>query len=253
MLARAKNYDIICLQMRNHLPQQESSIKNETLRFVDEVKAIISNESPVKPGLDRFIPRLFNFRMHALKWLAEQPDLDMATLSDATFPSIEVLLKNPKLSLLGENMMFAMRCNMRVVKVLFSQGTLTSDQIAAQFSAAPLVTYEQFLGTLALSIPDESQVQIIADWLHASLYIEFIVLAGILIDEEKIRVSDATVAELSFLIADAAQDYFAIASEMGILPTHAKPSSIHGGEGSAPFDEDQLLSGQGLSDFASHF
>lgn len=220
MLVAAKNYDVICLQMRSYLPQQEEPIKRETNRFIDGVKAVIMGEGSVKPKLDKFIPQIFNFRLLALKWISQQPDIDFEHLLDQAYPSLEQLKRNPKLRLLAENTLFAVRCNARVMQAMI--GDVTSSEFSQQLANVPVTTYKQFFGTLALSIPDQETFQTIADFSHASLYIEFILLAAILIDEEHIDISEAAINELSFLIADAAQEYIAIATMMGILPVRQR-------------------------------
>jgi len=139
------------------------------------------------------------------------------------------------------------------VDAVAGKGAITSEQIAEQFAAAPIVTYEQFLGTLAFSIPDDAAVQLITDWLHTSLYIEFILLSGVLIDEENMTVSPETINELSFLVADAAQEYFAIATQMGILPAKSKTLPLATVHPASVFEDDSLLSDLGLSDFALNF
>lgn len=249
MLAEAKNYDVICLQMRNYLPQQEEPIKRETNRFIEGVKAVIMSEGPLKPKLDKFIPQIFNYRLLALKWISQQPDIDFVHLLDEAYPSLEGLRNNPKLRLLAENTLFAVRCNSRVMQAII--GDVNSEEFSQQLANVPVTTYEQFFGTLALSIPDQETYQTIADFSHSSLYIEFILLAAILIDEENLTIDEGTINELAFLIADAAQEYAAIATIMGILLVRKKSSSIAGALINS--DEDQLLSNFGLSDFAKNF
>jgi hypothetical protein len=250
MLAAARNYDVICLQMRNYLPLQEQSIKRETNRFLKDVKAIIVDEGSIKPKLDKFIPQIFNYRLRALKWLSQQPDIDFVHLLDKAIPYLERLRSNPKLKLLAENVLFAVRCNSKVLQSVI--GDVNSDEFSKEFADVPVTTYEQFFGTLALSIPDQETFQTIADFSHASLYIEFIILAAILIDEEDINISEGAINELAFLIADAAQEYSAIASMMGILPIKQTSSSKSTGTPNST-DEDKLLSDLGLSDYAKNF
>ena len=235
--------------MRSYLPQQEESIKRETNRFIEDVKTIISGGSPIKPRLDTFIPKIFNFRMLALKWIGQQQNIDFDHLLDDAYPSLEALRNNPKLTLLAENALFAVRCNARVMKAIV--GSVKPEELSQQLIDAPFTTYEQFFGTLALSIPDQEAFQTIADFLNTTLYIEFILLAAILIDDEHIKISEAGINELAFLIADAAQEHIAVATMMGILPMRKRSSTIAG----APIysDEDQLLSNFGLSDFAKNF
>jgi len=253
MFATAKNYDVICLQMRNHLQKQDSPIGHETSNFIQAVSAILKSNSPIKPELDKFIPRIFNFRMMAIRWLGQQNGLDLSTLIDANFPSIEALQKNKKLALLGENIMFAIRCNKRVVNAILNQGGIGSDKVAKDFADAPLISYTQFLGTLALSLPDEASVQLIADWLHSSLYIEFIVLAGILINEDQILVAKTVISEMAMLVADAAQEYSAIATQMGLLNKNEKKTAFDTVVNQMQLDDDQLLSDLDLQEFEANF
>jgi hypothetical protein len=165
MLAAAKNYDVICLQMRNYLPQQEEPIKRATNSFIERVKVVIGGESPLKPKLDRFIPDIFNFRMIALKWIIEQPDIDIGRLFETTLPRLECLKSNPQLDLLAENALFAMRCNLRVAQAYIKH--VNSEALSEQLAEA--TTYEHFFGKLALDIPDQEAFQTFADFTHASL------------------------------------------------------------------------------------
>jgi hypothetical protein len=185
----------------------------------------------------------------ALKWISQQPDIDFGHFLDETYPSLEGLKNNPKLRLLAENTLFALRCNSRVMQAIISD--VNSEEFSQQLADVPVTTYEQFFGTLELSIPDQEAFQTIADFSHSSLYIEFILLAAILIDEENLDVSEGAINELAFLIADAAQEYSAIATLMGILPVRHRSSSLAGATINS--DEDQLLSNLGLSDFAKNF
>jgi hypothetical protein len=207
MLASAKNYDVICLQMRSYLPQQDEPIRLETDHFIDGVKTIIASGSPIKQKLDKFIPQIFNFRLLALKWISQQPDIDFGHLLDQAYPSLEALKRNPKLALLAENSLFAVRSNARVMRAIMNENVTTSEDLSAQLANVAATTYEQFFGTLALSIPDQEVFQVIADFTHTSLYIEFILLAAILINEDSLKISEETTNELAFLIADAAQNY----------------------------------------------
>ncbi len=250
MVAAAKNYDVLCLQMRNYLPQQESPIQKETLRFLDGVRAIVSAGSPIQPRLDAFIPEVFNFRLLALKWLCSQPDLDLQHLLDNAYQGFESLLGNPRLALLGENIMFAIRCNSRVTKHML--GDSNSEQLADEMGSMP-ETYDRFWEALEAQSDNEAAIRAFKDFSNASLYIEFILLATCLIDEENILATDETIDELAFLVADAAQNYSALATLFGLVPAKSKMKQPGIVSGSANFDEDQHLANLGLSDFSKLF
>lgn len=253
MLATAKNYDVICLQMRNYLPQLETPIKKETTMFLNEVKAILSTGEAIKPHLDKLIPRIFNFRIKALKWLSEDSGIDLLELIDEAYPQIEELKNNPKLAVLAENILFALRCNRKVVNAIYSSGDITGENLTEHFSKAPAITYEQFLGSLAFSIPDERAVQKLADWVNASLYIEFMVLAAIIIHEDGIKVPDKIINEMAYLVADAAQEYIAISTEIGLLKPRSVKHVFGGAVDKQNLKEEKYLADSGLPDFAKNF
>ncbi len=253
MLSTAKNYDVICLQMRNYLPLLETPIKKETTKFLNEVKTVLTSGESIKPHLDKLIPQIFNFRIKALKWLCEKSNIDLLEMIDEAYPQIEELKNNPKLAILADNILFALRCNGRVVKALYSTGDVTNEHITEHFSNAPVVTYDQFLGTLAFSIPDEYAVQKLADWVNSSLYIEFIIVATTIIHEENIKISDRLINEMAFLVANAAQEYIAISTEIGLLQTRSTPHTYFGVVDKKDLKEQKYLADLGLFELGKIF
>lgn len=254
MLATVKNYDIICLQMRAFLPDLQSPMKKELGKLLSEIKHHLETNKKVKPLLDSLLPRVFNFRIKAIKWLAEAGELDLSKIMDEIYPQLEELKQNAKLEILAENILFSLRCNRRVVKALTASGVLSEKRSAINAIELPEITYEQFLATLAFSIPDDEAAQKMADWINASLYIEFIILAAVIINEEKLKVTEKVINELSFLIANAAQEYSAIAIELGLLkPRSASQTSFYDQVEKSFVKEQKDLADLGINDFAENF
>ena len=235
------------------MPQMEAPIKKETTKFLNEIRSALIIEKTIKTSLDKLIPQIFNFRIKALKWLCGESSIDLQTMIDVAYPQIEELKNNKKLALLAENILFALRCNQKVVRAIYSSGDFTADNIAEHFSTAPAITYEQFLGTLAFSIPDEYAVQKLTDWVNASLYIEFIALAATIIHEENIKVTDRAINEMAFLVADAAQEYTAISMEMGLLPSRLEKYRHFGVIDKKQLHLDKYLADLGLIDLTEIF
>jgi len=253
MVAAAKNYDVICLNMRSYMPRQEDPIKLETNRFINGVKAIVAAGTPIKPKLDKFLPRIFDFRIHALQWIGRQQGINLGDLIGDTYPAMEALTHHPKLAVLAENALFALRCNQRVVRAFLAAATPGTGNLSTMFGETPTITYNHFTTTLLWSIPDEELAQNLLEFTRCSLYIEFILLATILIAEEGLDVSEDTVGDLAFLIADAAQTYGALATILGILPRR-KPSVLSQHD-VTPIDseEDRFLANLDLSEFDKIF
>ncbi len=254
MLATARNCDFICLQMRNHLPQMEPSIKKETTKFLNEVKEVVTLKGiSIKEGLDKLLPRIFNFRLRSLEWLNGQADFSFLDAINEVSPQIDELRNNKSLRPLVDNLLFALRCNARVVKSIMLSSSSKSKSFPSEIPQFPRVTYEQFLASIALGIPNDAEAQNIVDWVNASLYIEFIVVAAYIINEDGIKIQEKVVNEMAFIIADAAQEYIALAVELGIISTGNKGSSLGKVADKKTLREQKDLADLGLLDFVSNF
>lgn len=155
---------------------------------------------------------------------------------------------------MAENILFALRCNRRVVEALTGASDFSEAALSSSVSQLPTITYEQFLATLVFSVPDNDTAQTIVDWINSSLYIEFIIVAAAIINDENLKVSDKIVNELAFLIADAAQEYSATATESGILkPRSTAQSFTHSTFDNKFIKEQKQLADLGLNDFDETF
>ena len=240
--------------MRAYLPHLESSMKKELSKLLDEIKHGLATNKKVKPLLDKMLPRVFNFRVKAIKWLVEEGELDLSNIMDEIYPQLEDLRSNSKLEILVENILFALRCNKRVVKALIGSGEFSEERFATNAIELPAITYGQFLATLAFSVPDDEAAQKMVDWINASLYIEFIILSAVIINDEKLKVSEKVIKELSFLIANAAQEYSAIATELGLLKLHSESQISFSEQVDKSFVKEQkYLADLGINDFAEIF
>lgn len=254
MVATAKNYDIICLQMKGLIPHLEPSLKKDLRSLLADIREAITTNKKVKPVLDSMLPGIFDFRVKAIKWLAEQGEFDLSGSIDTVYTQLEDMRLNSKLETLAENTLFALRCNKKVTRAIMSAGEFAKEKITSGAAALPAITYDQFLASLAFGVPDDETAQRIVDWINASLHIEFIILAAAIINDEKLKVSERVVNELSFLVADAAQEYAAIAIELGFLKPGSENQALLSGQvGKSFVKEQKYLAGLGINDFAENF
>lgn len=232
MLQSTNNYEIICFQMWAN-------------------SAILINAITVKQHLDKILPSVFNFRIKAIKWLIENGFSNLSEILDEVYLKFEELKKNETFEILAEKILFALRCNKRVVGEYVGTGNFSIKSFKAYTSALPAITYEQFLSSIAFNVPDNDRAQKFVDWVNTSLYIESIILSALIIQEEKLNVRDEVINELSFLIADAAQEYFAIAVELGVIKTNSRnhPASTFQTD-EAFIKEQKYLAELGINDFA---
>lgn len=247
------NYDIICLQMTHLLSKQDKELQELTKKFVANVRTIITDNQPLQTAINSFIPDIFEFRISALKWLSLQPDIDLSHLLNDTVPDIEQLCNNPRLAVLGENILFALRWNQKVIDLMLSEDPITSGQLAESLENQVIPNYHQFWDALYKTADDKPGIDFIKHWSHSSLYIEFITLAGMLISEENIDLPENTINELSMLIANAAQEYYAGAKILGIIPGKVKNSIDTSFPDHESSEEDHLLASLGLYEFAQNF
>jgi len=254
MIATAKNYDVICFQLRNNLYSQlESPLKKELNRLSTDIKMLITSGNKVQGQSFPMLSQVFNLRIKAIKWLAADTNFDYVEMLKGIFPQIEELKANKKLEVLTENLLFALRCNQRVVEAIIGTNEFSADTFSASLPQLPEITYEQFIASLAFAIPDDETVQKIVNWTNASLHIEFVMLAADIIGDDKLKVSDKTINELAFLVADAAQEYIALAAELGILKSRSSRQSFS----TLSFDnkfikEQKQLADLGLDDYAAN-
>jgi len=254
MIATAKNYDVICFQLRNNLYSQlESPLKKDLNRLYSNIKAIITSGKKIQAQSVDMLSQVFNLRIKALKWLAADKNFDYLEMLNDIFPQIEEMKSNRKLEVLTENLLFALRCNQRVAESLVVTSDFSADNFASNISQLPEITYQQFIASLAFANLDDETVQKIVDWTNASLHIEFVLVAADIIGDDKLKISDKTINELAFLVADAAQEYSALATELGILKTISTRLSFS----TLSFDnsfikEQKQLADLGLDDFAAN-
>ena len=252
MIATAKNYDVICFQLRNNLYSQlKSPLKKDLNRLSNDIKTLIISGEKIKAQSTIMLSQVFNLRIKALKWLSANTNFDYLEMFKDIFPQIEELRSNKKLEVLTDNILFALRCNQRVAESIMNSNEFSSDTFTSKIAQLPDITYPQFIASLAFANLDDDTTQKIVDWTNSSLHIEFVLVATDIISDEKLKISDKTINELAFLIADAAQEYSALATELGILKSHSSRHSFS----NLSFDnifikEQKQFADLGLDDFA---
>jgi len=253
MIATTRNYDVI-YQLRNSLYSQlDTPLKKDLNRLSKDIREIVTSGKRIHPQTIDILAQVFNLRIKAIKWLASDENFDYLNSLNDIFPQIEEFKSNKKLETLAENILFALRCNQRIVESFASSSDLAADNIMSNISKLPDITYEQFVASLAFANLDDEITQKIVDFTNASLHIEFVLVATDILVDDKLKVSDKTLNDMAFLIADAAQEYSALATELGIL----KSKSTKHLTSSISFDnsfikEQKQLADLGLDDFASN-
>ena len=252
MIATVKNYDVICFQLRNNLYSQlQSPLKKDLNRLSNDIKTLIISGEKIKAQSTNMLSQVFNLRIKAMKWLSVDTNFDYLEMFKDIFPQIEELRSNKKLEVLTDNILFALRCNQRVVESIMNSNEFSPDASSSNLAQLPDITYSQFIASLAFANLCDETTQNIVDWTNSSLQIEFVLVATDIISDEKLKISDKTINELAFLIADAAQEYSALATELGILKSRSTTQSFSNLSFDNSFIKEQKqFADLGLDDFA---
>jgi hypothetical protein len=254
MIGNVKNYDLICYQLRNSLyAQLDNPLKKDLDTLSKDITDILKSGKEIQGQTMRVLAQIFDLRVKAIKWLSKANNFNYFEMLTEVSEQIKEMGDNKKMEILRDNILFALRCNQRVIESLFHEinqhSVEQSENPRFDFNQLPDINYQQFLATLAYTIPDDEIAQKIADWTNASLHIEFVMLAADIIEDTKLNVSDKIINELSFLVADAAQEYAALATEFGILKSRMHHHSFSNQSFDKAFvNEQKALADIGIDD-----
>lgn len=254
MLATFKNYDSICYQLKNNFYSQlQNPLKKDLDKLSKSITNILISGKKIQVLSVDILEQIYNFRIKALKWLSEENNLNYLEMLSEVSNEIEEIGKNKKMEILKENILFALRCNKRVVESFINNGEQPAN-LSDNLKDLPDIDYKKFLTFLFYTIPDNQTAQKILDWTNSSLYVEFVILATGIIIEEKMIISDKTINELAFLIANSAQEYLALATELGFIKTESNRQEFSNKSFNKSFIKQQKEFAEiGIEDFEFNF
>jgi len=251
MVAFSKNFDGNLFQLRNALASQaDHPLNKEVNELSNRIRLLLISGKEIERQLPiEMLSSIFDLRMKALKWFAEEQS-DYFEMFKDIFSKKEEVGSNPKLRVLIDNVLFALRCNQRVMEAIQIANNLSPKEIISTFAEYEEVTYQQFVAALSFANPVLDATWKILNFMNASLHIEFVLLATDLVGEEETFITDQTIHDLAFLVADAAQEYSALATELGIVKVRSERQLFSYQEIDSDFIlEQRLLADQGLDDY----
>lgn len=254
MLATAKNYDVICYQLRNGLYQRlENPLKKELDRLSEGIKKAVTSGKKIGPQPAQMLAQVFECRIKALKWLTADAAFDyLENVEEEVVPQVEGMKADKRMETLTDNLLFAIRCNLRVVEAIIGKDREAGAAILDYLEEFPDIGYKQFIASLALGAPNGEAARKMLDWVNSSLHIEFVLVAADIISRDGLDLPDGALDDLAFLAADSAQEYIALATELGILNARAPRSRTGQPVGDGFIQEQKLLAETGMDDFAAN-
>lgn len=218
MQLMASNIEFSCFYLFVNYNGLDNSLKREFDDLLSEIEATILSGKEIETRIPLSFNKVFRIRILALKAILRDEE-SILDLFDESYPYFEDLANDEKMNLLGENILFAIRSNIRVAKAIFSSPSFSQQDLENGMNEFQdkIFELEQFISLFSLSTPPAGITHSILDWLKASLTLEYIILSAAIIKDRKLVVTTATIKYLARAIADATHNYNAIAFEMGIL------------------------------------
>jgi hypothetical protein len=191
----------------------------ELLKIVESIEVLvrqfISSTHDVKAFSNQNLDTIWDFRISAIKWLIVH-NIRIDDYEELIANDLEPLKNDPVFSILYENVLFAIRTNVRAISSLMDKNAPFSSKNVIDFSNIsdiPKISFTSFLNIISLTGID-SVLPIYIDWLISSLYIEFGIISLFVIHNKKLAINRDKVNELATFIADSAQEFGAITKEL---------------------------------------
>jgi hypothetical protein len=221
MNAQAVTYSPIFFLMKEHLEQLNLPLRMEFNGLIAEIKSILhSDVLNLNNSIEGLLPQIFNIRIKSIKWIIEEEgQLDIKNLYYEINEVIAPLTSDPKYGILAENCSFAIRTNQRVFNsILANIGSKEIDNGIHGITQTE-IEYSQLISALKSSLPFGNDLNNLINWIDVSLRIEIVLFSLIIIDEYQLNIQDQIVNRLSEIIANDAQQYYAMAKIFGLITT----------------------------------
>jgi hypothetical protein len=254
MVAFAKNYDGLCLQLKSELyAELPQPLKKEVDRLCLSIETLLASGKPLGLLSPEVLDHVFSFRLMALKWLSQNQDLDLRFVLEDVFPEVQKWKSDPEFEVLCENVLFALRCNLKVINALVKAPANSEQGWSTDFSGIGDLSYARVIDSISFTNLGSAQTKNIIEWFNASLYIEFGLVASDIVVKSKGKFPRETIDELASFVAKAGQEYYALAMSLGILKkrllSNPEPDFNHEPD---LHQEETELANLGLADFEAN-
>jgi hypothetical protein len=196
------NLDFVFLDLKHHTGVLDKQITNDLKQLEKLIRSTLTSRKKLETELHLIFPRLFDLRIKAMEWLSEN-QTNVNQVLDEVYPSIEVLGQNPRLKKTGFSISQALLYNRKLVSFFSESGVINENTF--QSVSTSNFDYSSFIVALQLMPPQINRL--IGGLMNASLQIEFISIAAIMIHNEEATCSDVKIAQLTSLASTASSQY----------------------------------------------
>jgi hypothetical protein len=248
-----------CFYLFIHYEDLEEKLKSEFDSLLLKISQSINSEQSIEVAIKTCSNEIFRLRLMALRSFLENEE-NIAELLKETFPFFEELATDKDLGVLGENVLFALRTNMKVASQLintmdgseeFSNNVKNSIRDLEKFS------YEMLVSSIKSTSPTELSKPLI-EWLDVSIAMEFVILSAALLKDKKVFTSPKVIDDLASTMAYASQTHYALAIEIDVLKMplssyHSELESIIQNPDKAYIEEQKKIADLDLKSFSKNW
>ncbi len=215
-------------ELKSHYMELEGSLQKDIDELTAKIKNALTSQSGTKEFTEAsFLHQMSQLRTKAIEWFGTQQEFDISSANEELYEEIELLTNDKKLGVLAENIGFALRCQERVMKAILQNKDNPTLKSFENIEQTPLIFQEQ-----------------LTDFLRTSLALELCLIGAALITDENLEVSEHDIDQLAFSVADLTQNYWALASALGIIKSVSTEQSLIEGD----FDEEFINEQKALAD-----
>ncbi len=201
-LGQYGNLDFVFLDLK----QKSATLDKETSKDLKKLEKLIiksfSSRKKLDTELDLIYPQLFSLRLKGLEYLSEEKQ-DINKALDEVYPAIEVLGKNPRLKKTGYHIAQALSYNRKLVNFFEDTGLVNEKTISSIVESD--IDYSSYL--VALKLMPTNISKLFMGLMNASLQIEFISIASIMLNNKEFTCSDLKIAQLTSLASNTSIAY----------------------------------------------
>jgi hypothetical protein len=199
-LGQFSDIGFVFIELKQNYAQLDQELQKEVDRLEKVIQRVCRSRKPPEEEIEELFPVIFSLRVKAIQWMVGREE-DLDKVLDDALPEIEVLETNPKLRKIGRNISDSLASNKELMVFLKRSGQLNTDRMRSvgELDYAAFVVAVQYMPTQFR--------RIISRLSHASLSIEFLSIAAVLLNEKKVEANGPKLMQLSELSYKLSEEY----------------------------------------------
>ncbi len=216
MSTAAKNIDFLFWPLTVAGISTDDPLKKQMDLFAEDVKRdLFSYDLNLKKIILHRLPAIFEIRLAASKRLKEEKTKGLEIIEDEVSPYFKVMQKVKRLSHLALHILVVLEYNKKVI--LSIKRAMEEDFPNIHALEIPAITFQELADVILVDYPNQREYRLRIEFIECSLFIEYIIVAAIVINDEKLLIKENRIIELSAMLAEATQAYISLACELNLI------------------------------------